>query len=477
MKQPSIQSLDRRHFVKGVAAAAATAFGFQFIPSRAWGKLQKPTLAAIGIGGKGAADLQGAMNAGFEIVGLVDVVDSRKINDDKVERSSGKSREMHPQAPFFTDYREMLASLGDRVDAVTVSTPDHHHFHAACLAMKSGKHVYCQKPLTHGLWEARTLARVARETGVKTQMGNQAHALDHMRRCVELIQAGVIGGVREVHGWTNRPIWPQGIATPPEPEPVPAWMNWEQWLGPAPETGYSSKLAPFGWRGAWDYGCGALGDMACHILDLGWWATMPGDPVSVLAEQQGGTDWSPPISSKITWEFAPSRHSSAAGCKFFWYDGYLNASFDRNSWSLAKKNEEYHHPDDAVMSGEGFRNYDTVIVGDYGRLYFSRERATWTLKAVHKLDGFKWPEPTIPRAVRQDNYQEWYDAITGKVERGQSDFAVAGPFTEMILVGTLAQRIPGQKLEWDAGQLEVKGRPETKGWIQRAYRKGWESPV
>lgn len=477
MKKTTSGKSSRRKFIKGTVAAASTVFGFQFIPSRAWGSLTKPTLAAIGIGGKGAADLQGAVSAGFEIAALVDVVDSRKINDAKVERSSGKSRELHPQVPFYADYREMLAAMGDKVDAVTVSTPDHHHFHAACMAMKAGKHVYCQKPLTHGLWEARTLARVAAETGVKTQMGNQAHALDHMRRCVELIRAGVIGGVREVHGWTNRPIWPQGFAAAPKAEPVPAWMDWEQWIGPAPLTGYSDKLAPFGWRGAWDFGCGALGDMACHILDLGWWATLPGDPISVLAEQSGGTNWSPPISSKVTWAFAPSKYSSVGGCKFHWYDGYLDATFDPVSWALAKKSEEFRHPDETVMSGEGFKNYDTVIVGDYGRLYFSRERSTWTLKAVHKLDGFKWPEQSIPRAARQDNYQEWFDAITGRVAHGQSNFAVAGPFTEMILLGTLAQRLPGQTLHWDAAKLEVPGHPETQGWIRRAYRKGWESPV
>ena len=162
--------------------------------------------------------------------------------------------------------------MGDKVDAVTVSTPDHHHFHASVMAMQAGKHVYCQKPLTHGIWEARMMAQIASQTGVKTQMGNQAHANDHMRRCVELIRAGIIGKVKEIHAWTNRPIWPQGFHSPPAKEAVPAAIDWNQWIGPAPWVDYSHLIAPFSWRGWWDYGTGALGDMACHIMDMGYWA-------------------------------------------------------------------------------------------------------------------------------------------------------------------------------------------------------------
>ena len=179
-------------------------------------------MAGIGAGGKGTADIAGAKKAGFEIVALVDVVDVTKLS--KLEgrlKRMGQTRNDNPTAKFFNDYREMLLEMGDRVDAVTVSTPDHHHYHASSMAMKAGKHVYCQKPLTHGIWEARMLSQIAKETGVKTQMGNQAHANDHMRRCIELIRAGVIGKVQEIHAWTNRPIWPQGFSAPPQKEPVP----------------------------------------------------------------------------------------------------------------------------------------------------------------------------------------------------------------------------------------------------------------
>lgn len=470
----STTTLGRRQFNRAALAAAASAFSFTFIPSRAWGQLEKPTLGAIGIGGKGASDLKGAHAAGFHVAALVDVVDARRVGQDKLPRNLGKLQGEFPDTPFFADYREMLDKMGDKVDAVTVSTPDHHHFHASYLAMKAGKHVYCQKPLTHSIWESRTLAQVAKETGVKTQMGNQAHANDHMRRCVELIRAGAIGKVREVHGWTNRPIWAQGFARPPASEPVPAWLNWEQWIGPAPFTEYSSKYAPFGWRGVWDFGCGALGDMACHILDLGWWAIAPAAPVSVFAEQHGGTEISPPISSKITWQFAPSKYTAAEGCKIHWYDGYPAATFDRESWSLVKTSDEYNHPSDDVLGGKDYRKLDTIIVGEAGKLYFNRSVDNWVLEASPKIDGFAWPKPSLPRAQNQDNYQEWFDAVTGKVARGESDFSVAGPFTEMILLGTIAQRIPKKTLVWDAAAMAIQDHPEASNWIRRKYRAGWE---
>jgi predicted dehydrogenase len=475
MPRPT-HSPTRRQFAKSAAASAAATFGFQFIPSRAWGQLEKPALAGIGSGGKGVADINGSSSAGFRVAALVDVVDAKRLGETNVKKlaSIQSTRSAYPAAEFFVDYRDMLETMGDKIDAVTVSTPDHHHFHASYLAMKAGKHVYCQKPLTHGIWEARKLAEVAAETGVKTQMGNQAHAQDHMRRCVELVRAGVVGKVREIHSWTNRPIWQQGFAQLPPAEPVPEWLDWDQWIGPAPFTDYSSKIVPFAWRGWWDFGCGALGDMACHIMDMGWWAVMPDAPLSVTAEEKGGTELSPPISSKITWEFGPSEYASKKGFKYCWYDGYTQASFDPETWSLVKESEDYNHPDERTLGGESFKNFGCVVVGETGKLFFHRSRQAWVVRSDYRMDGFEWPEAYIPRARNQNNYDEWYDAVQGAVERGQSDFSHAGPFTETILLGTLAQRLPGEVLEWDAENLEVKGRPELKKWIQREYRDGWK---
>jgi predicted dehydrogenase len=478
-------SVSRRQFGKVATATFGAAAGFHFFPALADKKLEKPALAGIGAGGKGVADISGSRSAGFEIVALVDVVDGKKLGnlrsgDKKFDgriKKIAQARDAYPDAAFYSDYREMLSDLGDKIDAVTVSTPDHHHFHASVMAMQSGKHVYCQKPLTHGIWEARMMTEVANKTGVKTQMGNQAHANDHMRRCVELIRAGVIGKVTEIHAWTNRPIWPQGFKSPPAKQPVPAAIDWEQWIGPAPWVDYSPRIAPFAWRGWWNYGTGALGDMACHIMDLGYWSMTPGAPRSVTAKQAGATDLSPPINSIITWDFGPSEYAAKDGFKFHWYDGYIDAHFDRDSWQLVKNGDEYNHPSDEVLEGMDFSQFGSVIIGEQGKLFFNRSRNSWVLKTSSQIDGFDWPEPSVPRATGQNNYREWLDAIEGKVDQGQSNFGLAGPMTETILLGVLAQRIPDTTLKWDADNMAIVDRPDLDKLIKRDYRAGWASPV
>lgn len=486
-RKPQQDRVTRRKFSKTACSAAGALAGFHFFPALAQKKLEKPTLAGIGAGGKGAADVAGAAKAGFEIVALVDVVDVNKLSnlqtaDKKNARrlqSLGRTRGAFPDARFFSDYREMLAELGDKVDAVTVSTPDHHHYHASSMAMRAGKHVYCQKPLTHGIGEARLLRQIAEETGVKTQMGNQAHANDHMRRCVELIRSGVIGKVKEIHAWTNRPIWPQGFAAPPTPQAVPPGIDWEQWIGPAPWVEYSPRIAPFAWRGWWNYGTGALGDMACHIMDVGFWSMQPDNgqrlsPVSVIAQQEGATDLSPPINSIITWNFGPSQYASKNGFKFHWYDGYVDAHFDRETWQLIKNGDEYNHPDQEVLDGMDFSQFGSVIIGEEGKLFFHRSKNNWVLKTSSHIDRFEWPEPSLPRAEDKDNYREWFNAIDGKIDQGQSNFSLAGPMTETILLGVLAQRQPDTLLKWNAEKMAIEGRPDLKQYIQREYRDGWK---
>ncbi len=477
MRSCSGRSLDRRGFHRAVSGLAAAVTVGPF-PVRGRGLNQRPTLIGIGVGGKGRTDLQQCAECGFDIVALVDVVDTRKLRavSDRRIRSIAQTREAFPDAQFGTDYREMLDRLGDRVDAAVVSTPDHHHFFASLQAMQMGKHVYCQKPLTHGIWEARVMADAARRTGVQTQMGNQAHASDHLRRCVELIRAGVVGRVRAIHAWTNRPIWPQGFDARPPAEPVPAAVDWKQWIGPAPWTDYNSVIAPFNWRGWWDYGTGALGDMACHIMDLGYWAMQPAAPRSVQAEQIGATELSPPISSKITWDFGPTPYSVDAGFQFHWYDGYLQAHFDRESWSLVKQSPEYNHPDAAILDAEDFNRFGCVVIGEHGKLFFHRGRRDgWVLKADAHIDGFAWPEPMLPRAPRENNYQEWFDAIAGRIPQCESHFGLAGPMTETILLGVLAQRAAGASLTWNAEKLEVEGRPDLNRFIRRSYENGWSA--
>lgn len=465
--------------VGGLALAKNASARFPPVPMITRGRLEKPTVLGIGAGGKGRTDLEQAQKVGFDVVALTDVVDATKLAEatDRRTKSMVKVRESYPGATFGTDYREMIAELGDKIDAVVVSTPDHHHFHASTQAMLAGKHVYCQKPLTHSIWEARMMAKVAAQTGVKTQMGNQAHANDRMRRCIELLRAGVIGPVKEMHTWTNRPIWPQGFTSPPAAQKVPAAINWKQWVGPAPWVDYNPVIAPFNWRGWWNYGTGALGDMACHIMDLGYWALNPGSPKTVIAEQNGATEYSPPINSKITWEFEANEFSSRSGFKINWYDGYVGAHFDRESWRLVKNGKEYNHPSEEVMEGLSFEEFGSVIVGEHGKLFFNRGKDNWVLKLNNQIDGFEWPEQSLPRAAEQNNYREWYDAINGTVEKGESHFGLAGPFTETILLGVLAQRVAGERLVWNSDQMEIADRPDLKQFIQRDYSPGWTTDI
>lgn len=476
-QKSSDSKVSRRGFGKTAsAAAAASAFGFQFVPSHVWGANERPALGGIGIGGKGASDIGNSSDVGFQVVGLVDVVDTKKMPESK-GRFGGQhnTREKFPDAKFYTDYKEMLADLGDKVDAVTISTPDHHHAFAAIAAMKAGKHVYCQKPLTHGIGEARALTRVATETGVKTQMGNQAHAQDHMRRVVELIRAGIIGKVKEIHSWTNRPIWPQGFQNAPAAEEVPDYFDWKQWVGPAPHVDYSSKIAPFAWRGWWHYGTGALGDMACHIMDGPYWACGLGAPTALQAEEEGGSELSAPINSHITYEFAENEFTAKGGLKYHWYDGQIGAKFDEENWKLIPG--EFNRPD-KVLNGldhtEG-RGYGSAIIGERGELFFNRSKNNWIVRPTSALDGFTgWPEESVPRARNQDPHAEFFDAVTGKIEHAESDFAHAGPFTETILLGCVAQKNPGVKLQWDVEKLAFTGKPELAKQVQRDYAAGWE---
>lgn len=475
----------RRNFVKGAVATAA-AFNFQVVPSRVFGANDRITLAGIGISGKGASDISNSAGAGFQVTHLCDIVDKEKYPN--VGGGWVKTREDFPDAKFYDDWREMLAAEGDKIDAVTVSTPDHVHAHASVAAMKKNCAVYCQKPLTHGIWEARKLTEIAESTGVVTQMGNQAHAEDHMRRCVELIRAGLIGDVVEVHAWTNRPIWPQGIPAMPEEEPVPEHINWDLWLGPAQFTPYSSKIHPFKWRGYWDFGTGALGDMACHIMDMSYWAAGIGAPTSVEAVSADGrgaqSDVSPPTWATITYEF-PAPKEGGKPVKYVWYDGYKDAVFNPEKWALESsidggKIRERNLPPEEITEGFGGDErdgYGSIVIGTEGKLWFNRGKDNWVVKPGSRMDGFEYPAPSIPRARDEDPHKEFYDAIkAGDPSAPQSRFATSGPFTEMVLLGNLAVRL-NKKVEWDSANLTSPNSPEAAKLVKRDYREGWALDV
>src|SRR4051812_16779494 len=266
----------RREFVAGGAAAAIAAMTFpQILPAQARGANDRPRVASIGVGGKGGSDVEHAA-AHADIVGLCDV-DEKTLNQKKNQ---------FPKAKTYRDFRKMLTEMEKDIDAVTVSTPDHCHGLAATMALMMGKHVYCQKPLTQTVFEARTLRKLAKDKKVATQMGNQGSAGSGLRRAVEVIQAGVIGPVRELHVWSNRPIWPQGIERPEGEDPVPENLDWDQWLGPARERPYKNDVYhPFKWRGWYDFGTGALGDMACHTVNMPFRALKMGYPNVVECEE------------------------------------------------------------------------------------------------------------------------------------------------------------------------------------------------
>ncbi|HUP80953.1 MAG TPA: Gfo/Idh/MocA family oxidoreductase, partial [Pirellula sp.] len=339
------KKLKRRTFV----AAASSAFAFTYIPRRVWGANDRFYVAGIGVGGKGAGEVKDITAAGGKYVALCDVDASR----------AAKTFALVEGAKIYTDFREML-DKEKGIDAVSVSTPDHTHAIASLTAMALGKHVYCQKPLTYTIHEARLMARAAEYYKVKTQMGNQAHAGEPIRRAVELIRAGVIGPVREVHAWTNRPIWPQGAKAIQDRkdmmnQPIPSNLDWDLWLGPAKNRDFNNCYLPFKWRGWWDFGTGALGDMACHIMDMPYWALDLGAPSTVEANSGGATKETGPDWSTITYQF-PARKKVGGGMlgaavgpiatveqpavKFVWYDGLKDDKQNAPYELIARATEE-----------------------------------------------------------------------------------------------------------------------------------------
>ena len=436
-----MNNYSRRKFIK---SASIGTLGFQVVPSRVFGANERVALAGIGAGGKGSSDIAGARDAGAEVVGLCDV-DAGRLN---------QAVKKYPGSKGYTDYRKLFDELGKSIDAVTVSTPDHMHFHAALRAVQMGKHTYVQKPLTHSIWEARKLANEARKAKVVTQMGNQAHAGEPIRRAVELIRSGVIGKVKEVHAWTNRPIWPQGLEKKLTAQEVPKNMDWDLWIGPAPMRPYNSGYAPFKWRGWWDFGTGALGDMGCHIMDMPFWALDLKYPTSVEAKQNGNSLECGPNKSIVTYTFPEGKYNHKM--PFVWYDGgYM--------------------PEESVFEGtivnsQNAKKFDLIIIGEKGKFLFNRNSTKWKTSPEGLLDNVNL-EKTIPRVKNED--QEWVDAIRGVGSEPLSGFAYSGPFTETVLLGNLAVRL-GKRIAWDGINLKATNAPEAEELIKRPYRKGWE---
>ncbi len=446
------RKLSRRQFT---AAAAASALTFNYIPSRVFGANERLLVAGIGVGGKGRGEVNDVSRAGGKFVALCDVDHSR----------AGGTFKNYPDAKVYKDFRVMLEKEKG-IDAVTVSTPDHMHAPASIAAMQLGKHVYCQKPLTHTVHEARVMTKLARDMKLATQMGNQAHAGEPIRRAVELVQAGIIGDVTEAHCWTNRPIWPQGMSSRPPKQDIPDTLDWDLWLGPAPQRDFNSAYLPFKWRGWWDFGTGALGDMACHIMDMAFWALDLRYPEFVMAQQGGNTAESPPNWSTVTWLFPPrtvernGKPVKLPGVKFVWYDG--------------KKDGQQNYPSKAVVEQDGIphrriREFGTVLVGTKGKMFFNRGKTNWIVTPNERLEQFANTPKTIRRVPNED--AEWVEACKGG-PAALSAFDYSGPLSEAVLLGNVAIRT-GKGLRFDGPNLKITNDEAANAMLTKPYRSGW----
>lgn len=450
------QALSRRKFLGGAAAASAA---FMVVPGRILGldggkpPSEKLNIAGVGIGGQGAHDL--AQMATENIVALCDV-DAR--------HAAGAFRK-HPNAKVYKDYRRMLEEQKD-IDAVVVATPDHLHGCVSMAAMQLGKHVYCEKPLTHSVWEARQLAVAARQYKVATQMGNQGQASEGTRRLSEMIQDQAIGPVREVHVWTDRPsnglfneYWPQGVERPKDSPPVPTTLDWDLWLGPAPERPYHPAYLPFKWRGWWDFGTGALGDIGCHALDPVFRALNLGHPTSVQASSTRVNTETFPLASMVTYQF-PAR-GDLAPVKLVWYDGGLRPP----------------RPDELDADSEMGAN-GHLLIGDKGKILTLRNtnRRGYALIPESRAQEYGDPPKMLKRSI--GHYKEWIAACKGG-QPGGSNFEWAGPLTEAVLLGNIAlrpelrQELTTQRLLWDGRQQRFTNCDAANAFVRREHRQGW----
>ncbi|MHC4228020.1 MAG: Gfo/Idh/MocA family protein [Planctomycetota bacterium] len=433
--------LSRRNFMGATATAAALTIvprhvlgGRRYIPPS-----EKLNIAGVGIGGRGAGDLDAVGSE--NIVALCDVDDSYAA---KVYKS-------YPDAKKYHDFRRML-DKEKNIDAVVIATPDHTHAVITMAAIKRGKHVYCEKPLAHSIYEVRKLTEAARKAGVATQLGNQGQASEGTRLVGEFIAADAIGPVREVHSWSNRPISPRGIDRPEETPPVPKTLKWDLWLGPAPQRPYHPCYLPFSWRGWWDFGTGVLGDIGCHQMAPIFRALKLGYPTSVEACSSGVNSETAPLASIVRYDF-PARDGMPP-LKLGWYDGGL----------MPARPAE-------LPNGLRFGNADdNLYIGDKGKMLGHR------LLPEARSKEYGKPPRILPRSP--GHHKEWLDACKGGKPAG-SNFDVSGPLTEVVLLGNIALRTgqklyeKGLKLYYDGPNMKVTNFPEANKYIRSEYREGW----
>ncbi|MBP1635469.1 MAG: iolG 6 [Acidobacteria bacterium] len=447
-------TISRRGFLKSAAATS----GVMIVPRRVLGgpgrvpPSDRLNIAGIGVGGQGGADLSKVEKE--NIVALCDADWER----------AAPAFKRYPGAQRYKDFRVMLEKQKD-IDAVIVATPDHFHAVAAMAAIQLHKHVFVEKPLTHNVYEARQLRKAAKEAGVATQMGNHGHAMESMRLLCEWIWDGAIGQVTEVHAWTPHPVWPQGMMQrPAATPPVPATLDWDIWLGPAPHRPYHPAYLPMSWRGWLDFGTGGLGDMGCHILDHAFWALKLGAPTSIDASFSTFVaetlNWDKPKDTEtypqatlVTYKF-PAREGFPP-LTLTWYDGGL----------MPPRPEELPA---GVRMGDQYGG--ALYVGDKGKILTGSHGANGLrILPEERMNSYVRPPKTLPRSI--GHHDEWVAACKGGPAPG-SNFDYAAPLTEIVLVGCAAIR-HGEKLHWDAENMRFPNAPEADQYLRRSYREGW----
>ena len=452
MKRTLIKNYTRRDFL---AAGTASALAVNYLPSRVFGANERLSVAGIGVGGKGNGDIGQAGGLG-DVVALCDV-DSRR---------GGGAFGRFQKAKRYTDFRKMLDEMGKSIDACTVSTPDHTHAPAAIRAMRQGIHVYVQKPLTHTVWEARQMRLEATKYKVCTQMGNQGTASTGLREGVEAIQSGVLGTLKEVHVWTNRPVWPQapGITKRLSKQDIPAHLDWDSFIGPAEMRPYNGGYHPFKWRGWWDYGTGALGDMACHTANLAYMGVQLTQP-----------DWVEPVTvgpinpeTFPGWAIVKMNFPAIKGrgeITFKWYEG--------------KEDGKKKLPEPDYFHGIRPSNSGSMVVGTKGTLYSPNDYgSSWRIlptRGGDKAPAYSKVAPELPRNNGGDGgmKREWFAAIkANKPSLALSNFDYGANLTEAILLGNVAMKV-GEGFKWNAEKLSSPNKKVAQH-ATKEYRKGWE---
>ncbi|MDF1850221.1 MAG: Gfo/Idh/MocA family oxidoreductase [Verrucomicrobiales bacterium] len=436
----------RRSLLKGGAATAALFAGPSIL--RGQNLNSKLQLASIGSDGKGFSDIKAMSSHNYQTyVAFCDIDLNRTLNVKKLS----------PETPIYQDFREMLAEKGEEIDAVTVSTPDHMHAYCSISAMKLGKHVYCQKPMTHNVWENRQMMKVARESGVITRLGNQIHSHQFYRTAVELVQSGRIGKVKEVQSWVPTPGHGRSghISRPKGEDPVPDSLDWEKWIGVAPMRPYSAEhrcYHPWGWRDWQDFGSGAIGDFGCHILDPVFTALkITGPTDDYFAHHSGMNDEVWPAQTTYSFTVPGTEYTSGERLEITWNDGGRLPSTKGSHLSAR----------------EALPRSGSMLIGEEGTLVIPHVAAPRLYKADGELDE------DYEMAEGLDHYHGWIDGCILD-EQPSDGFEYGGMLTEPILLANIAIRFPREKLKWDAEEMQFSNHEDANRWLKRDYREGWD---